>query len=399
MREISDKSDRSDRPGPAPRFSPKPWVWLAWVWLVAATLSCSRPEATVPATSPRPPTDRDVIAEWLAEIPAACLAQTPIVPVSCPAPVPDPAGACIVEQRDLAGGRMTDRWVFDQGRLLRVESIVSDVQKSTRTYEYDAHGRVVSDTACMTSTGGEPAWYPAWREPLVRYDSPTTIVTRTDRTYAPGSNVPVFGRMTWTTAFEGKVVSQEMKLCYRFDAGGRRLARYQVYRMNDRPRALDTEVRTYEYKNAQLERTTFSTLNLDLQPEPPGRGKAPKYTIRFKNAWHADFSYDGYGRIIGFESAGSKMTLEYGTHGRLVRYGSLTLEWDSGDHLVSMKQGGPTFDREYLYHDDGRFLGATYADGAGYRMLYLPGCPDGFVNAAFQPSIDNFLYYEGKDQL
>ncbi|MBU1242325.1 RHS repeat protein, partial [Myxococcota bacterium] len=161
MREMSDKSHRSDRsymPGPAPRFSPRSRGWLAWVWLAAATLSCSRPEATVPATNPRPPTDRDVIAERLAEIPSACLAQTPIVPVSCPAPVPDPAGACIVEQRDLAGGRMTDRWVFDQGRLLRVESVVSDVQHSTRTYEYDALGRVLSETACMTSTGGEPAW-------------------------------------------------------------------------------------------------------------------------------------------------------------------------------------------------------------------------------------------------
>ncbi|PKN46519.1 MAG: hypothetical protein CVU59_05815 [Deltaproteobacteria bacterium HGW-Deltaproteobacteria-17] len=294
---------------------------------------------------------------------------------------------------------MTDRWVFHGGRLLRHEMIVSDVQTNTRTFKYDDRGRLVSDTVCMASTGGEPSWYPPWRAPMVRYESPTTIVTRAERTYAPGSDVPVFGHMAWTTAFEGKVVSQDMKLCYRFDDAGRRLARYQVYRMSDRPRALDTEVRTYVYKNAQLQRTTYSTLNLDLQPEPPGRGKAPKYSVRFRNAWHADFSYDEFGRLIGIDSAGSKVALEYGTHGRLTRYGSLTLEWDSGDRLSAMKQGGPTFDRQYLYDDDGRFLGADFADGSGYRMLYSPGCAEGLSNAAFEPNIDNFLYYEGKDTL
>jgi len=399
MSEISNKSDGYDLPGHDLRCSPNPWVWLACAWLIAAAPACSHPERTVPAKGPRTPEVRDVIAERLAEIPEECLKPTPVLPVTCPVPAPDPAGVCVVEQRDLPSVRMTDRWVFDQGRLLRHESIVSDVQQNTRYFEYDSRGRVLSETACMKSLGGEPAWYPPWRAPMARYDSPTTIVTRTERTYKPGSDVPVFGRMAWTTTFEGKVISQEMKLCYRFDDHGRRLERTQVYRMSDRPRALDTEVRTYRYKAAQLERTTYSTLNLDRQPEPPGRGKAPKYTIRFKNAWNAVFFYDVYGRLTSVESAGSKTTLEYGTHGRLVRYSSLTLAWDSGDRLISLKGGGPTVDREYLYDDTGRFLGATYADGSGYRMLYFQGCSDAFANTAFLPNIDNFLYYEGKDTL
>ncbi len=393
-------SDRFDRSDSGRRISGSPAMLLACAWLIASTPACSHPERTIPAKEPRPPVVVDVVAQRLAEIPEECLRPTPVLPVTCPVPAPDPAGVCVVEQRDLPSVRMTDRWVFDQGRLLRHESVVSDVQQNTRHFEYDDRGRVLRETACMKSLGGEPAWYPTWRAPMVRYDSPTTIVTRTDRTYKPGSDVPVFGRMAWTTTFEGKVISQEMKLCYRFDAGGRRLARYQVYRMSDRPRALDTEVRTYRYKAAQLERTTFSTLNLDLQPDAgaPRAGRA-RYTIRFRNAWHADFSHDVYGRLISFESAGSKTTLEYGTHGRLVRYSSLTFTWDSGDRLSSLKGGGPTVDREYLYDAAGRFLGATYADGSGYRMLYFQGCSDAFADAAFLPNIDNFLYYEGKDTL
>jgi hypothetical protein len=373
----------------------RPW-WFILKLTLALPLGCGSPERTIPeppAPAPAPPAPRDAIADTIAEIPARCLAPPSFVPMKCSVSSPEPDGACVVELRDRGADRLTDRFVFDSGRLLRHESTLSDVQRSIRTLAYDDRGRLARENSCLTATGAPSTWHPPWRAPMVRYESPTTIVTRTDRHYAPGSDVPVFGLVQWSTEFEGKIVHQEMKLCYRFDLRGRRAARYQVYRMNDRPRALDTEVRRYRYREGRLEGITFSTLNLDRREGAPG------WTVRWKNVWRAIFSHDVHGRQIKVEAGGSTTQYEYGAHGHLTRFNSLALTWDAADRLVSLQMGSPDFDRQYLYDAAGRFVGARHTNGAGYRVVYSEGCQAAFSHPQFAPNADHYLHYEGKDTL
>jgi YD repeat-containing protein len=271
--------------------------------------------------------------------------------------------------------------------------MVSELHKEMTVYSYDEQGRPSSQPVCVRAVRGEARRPPSWREPMVYYEHDTLVATRTERRYASGSSVPVFGRVRSTTVFDGKILSYDMKLCYRFDGQGRRLERYQIYRMSDRPLAFDTMVRTYTYSGPRLARITSSTLNLDRRPD----GSAPG--VRFKNRWTAEFSYDGNGRIASVASGGSKSVYTWDEAGRLVGWGTATMAWDAQNRLASLRMGMPRYDREYHYDADGRLAGARFGDGGGYRMIYGEACVAGFTHGAFLPNVDNFEHYEGKDTL
>ncbi len=364
-----------------------------WPFLLIL-ISCGR----AVAPTPRPASSPDPAAAWLSGFPQRCLTPAPVAHQVCPAPPSAPPGACVVERRDLAGDALADRWTFTSGRLWRHESVVSDRQTNRATYRYDDRGRLVRETVCVEAAAGRAGRHPTWREPMVYYEHDITIVTHTDREYGPDSDVPVFGRITSTSRFLGRTVSYEMRLCYRLDARFRRLARYQVYRMSDRPLALDTMVRTYGWEGERLARLRSETRNYDRQPAPRGGGR-PIHAVRYRNDWQVEFTHDGAGRVTSFTAMGHPTRLVYDELGRLIRYAGLTISWDDRDRVLSLGQGGGASDRTYLRDEAGRFSGARYRDGGGYRLYYGDACPPDFTHRALEPNVDNYLHYEGKDTL
>ena len=366
-------------------------VLFLGVSLLLVLAACGRP-----ASRARPAPDP--VAAWLALIPARCLAPAPVAHLSCPEPPPEPAGACVVERRDLAGDALADRWVFAEGRLLFHTRVMSERQTDLTIPEYDGSGRRTGETICIRAAAGRHERHPSWREPMAYYEHDMSIITRNWRELGDGGAAPAFGRITSTSRFEGRTVSYEMRLCYRHDAAGRRLSRYQVYLMSDRPRALDTMVRTYVRENGRLARLVSETRNFDLRPSAKP-GTAPSYSVRHQSVWEAAFTYDAAGRVTAIGSGGGKTRLAYDDRGRLVDYAGFGIAWDNQDRLLSLRGGGATFNCTYAYDEAGRFTGARHDDGGGYNLTYGDACPPDFTHPELAPNVDNFLHYEGKDTL
>lgn len=358
--------------------------------IVVLTACSGKPIAQPAPVTPAVSVSVDPIASWMARIPAACRVEPPIPELACPAPSPVPSDACVVEQRDLETGTVVDRMVFQHRRLIQANTTTSSNQQTSSSFEYDGLDRLTRKTACTTSNGGG-----------VRYDSPITTIDREERLYAKTSRVPMFGRAVRTTRYDGKVESTDTRFCYAFDARGRRVERYQVYRMSHRPEAFDSTIHSYDYGDGEATPSvntkagarsmTASTLNLDRRTDN-------SFNVRFKMAWTARFTYDHRGLLVSSGTDDSQTKLRYDDRGRLNNYSGITIAW-SGDRIASITGLGQGYDREYHYDVKGRLVDVSYGRGIGYRVTYSATCATDLVHPVIAPNIDNYLYYEGKDTL
>lgn len=336
----------------------------------------------------------------MARIPAACRIEPPIPHLDCPTPPAIPADACIVEQLDLERATVVDRFVFDRGQLIRLDTRSSSNTDTVVLFDYDTAGRQLHKTTCLTSSGGDPSWELSWRQPFARYDGPFASVEREQRLYSTARRVPTFGDVVTTSRFDGKVVSTDMRMCYAFDNRERRTDRFQVYRMSDRPGAFDSVINHYEYpalgpdagSKVGAREITHSTLNLDRRPDG-------SFGVRFEMAWTAHFTHDNRGfEITRAADSDAPTKLEYDARGRLASYSGIHIAWEA-DRIVAITGIGTGYDRTYHYDAAGRLTDVLYGPNRGYHVTYGPRCPRDFRHPEIAPNIDNYLYYEGRDTL
>jgi hypothetical protein len=340
-------------------------------------------QGCVKAPAPKPVvSEQDELAALLLSIPPDCAAATPLEVISCPAPQPEPTDACIVERRDARSKRLTDRLVYAGTQLLRDEHVVSAHTKLITTLNWDEKQRLTEKLGCFTAGNGEPEWSPTWRPPMAVYDEGLTQQTRTRIAYDGDTTTPRFAKIDSTSGETG----YRMNLCYTYDAVGRRARRYQTYR-DGTPAVLQLEVRSYTWKDSKLESIDFRTIGLKER------------AIAGRTRSLVEFSYDREGRLSEQRSGGSTTHLHYDARGRFTAYGSISFDWNEAGKLERFTAGDPALDGQFTWDPSGRISTATFKNGEGYQVTYGANCPSGFSPPPVTPSVEGYLFYEGKDEL
>ncbi|MDP3153415.1 MAG: hypothetical protein Q8N23_12125 [Archangium sp.] len=293
-----------------------------------------------------------------------------------------PTGACIVERFDLRSNRLTDRLVYAGSDLVHEERVVSAHTKENTTFTYDEGHRLVEKTLCLNAGAGEPEWHPSWRPPMAVYDEPLTAQTRTVIFYEGDTRSPRFARIDSSSGEDG----YRMKLCYAYDAAGQRARRFQTFRTQVEA-ALQVQVRSYTRKGGQL--SAIETKNLALK----GRALAGQTNSR------VDFLYDEARRLTGYRTGEYTTRLRYDERGRFVAFAGTTFESDDAGRLQRFHAGDPALDGRFEWDASGRIERASFESGDGYRVTYAPTCAAGFSPPPVTPSVEGYLFYEGKDEL
>ncbi|MDP1827773.1 MAG: hypothetical protein Q8L48_31155 [Archangium sp.] len=349
--------------------------------LCVLLVSCRPPPVSAP---PKPAvSEQDELAALLLSIPAECTAAAPLEAVSCPAADPLTSEACVVERFDTRSGRLTDRLVYEGEDLVRQEQVVSAHTKAATTLRYDAAHRLTEKTACFAAGAGEPSWSPSWRPPMAVYDAPMNEQTRTVIQYVGDSRSPRFAQ---TDSSTGADEGYRMKLCYAYDEAGRRARRFQTFR-SQVPAALQVQSRTYRWTETKL--ASIETKNVSLQ------GRA----VAARSGYRVDFAYDPAGRLSEYQSAGATTRFKYDERGRFIAYAGITFDWDDAGRLRGFHPGDDALDGTFEWDSSGRIASATFKNGDGFRVTYGERCKAGFSPPPVTPSVEGYLFYEGKDEL
>lgn len=352
------------------------------LFLCVFLVSCRAPVVSAPAPKPVV-SEQDELAALLLSIPAECTAAAPLEAISCPAPEPVPESACVVERFDARSGRLTDRLVYVGDDLVRQEQVVSAHTKEATTLRYDAAHRVTEKTVCFAAGAGEPAWSPAWRPPMAVYDAPVTEQARTVIQYVGDSRSPRFAQ---TDSSSGVDEGYRLKRCYAYDEAGRRARRFQTFRTQV-PAALQVQSRTYRWTEVGL--ASIDVKNVSLQ------GRA----VAARSGYRVDFTYDAAGRLKEHQSAGATTRFTYDERGRFTAYAGITFDWDDAGRLRGFHPGDDALDGTFTWDASGRIASATFKNGEGFRVTYGAQCKSGFSPPPVTPSVEGYLFYEGKDEL
>ena len=328
---------------------------------------------------PKAVAEQEELTALLLSIPAECAVTSPLEQVTCPPTPPDPEGACVVERFDVRSKRPTDRLVYVGEELVREEQIVSSHTREELTLRYDEAHRLTEKTSCFLAGVGEPEWSPTWRPPMAVYDAPMTQVTRTAISYDGDTRTPRFAKTDSSL--------DRMRYCYVYDAQGRRSRRFQTFRAEAQPTSLQVQVRTYAYADAKL--SSIDVKSLVLQ----GRALASR------KGWRVDFAYDEAGRLTESNSNGSTTRFQYDEAGRFIAFSSITFDWNEGGRLKGFHPGEPALDGQFEWDATGRISRAQFVNGEGFEVRYGSRCAAGFSPPPVTPSVEGYLFYEGKDEL
>jgi YD repeat-containing protein len=286
----------------------------------------------------------------------------------------------VVERRDTRTKRLTDRLVYAGTQLVTNEHVVSAHTRAITTLTWDEKNRLREKTTCFSAGAGEPDWAPKWRPPMAVYEQALTQHSRTRITYDGESSRPAFAQLDSTAGESGS----RMKLCYAYDEQGRRARRIQTFR-DQTPASLQVESRKYTWSDQRLASIDYRSVALK-ERSVAGRGQ-----------YRVAFAYDDEGRVIEqtvthANQPPSSVRLKY-EHGRLVSYGDVTLQWDAAGRLTGLLDG------RFEWDESGRIKSATFEHGEGFFVTYGAACAAGFSPPAVTPSVDGYLFYEGKDEL
>lgn len=352
-------------------------------------MSCPPAAVTTaaPPPTPKPPSEQTELEALLLSIPPACASIEPLEAIACPPKQAEPPNACVVERYDTKSKRLTDRLVYAGTQLVTNEHVVSAHTRAVTTSTWDGQHRLRERVTCFTAGAGEPEWFPTWRPPMAVYEQGLQQQSRTRITYDGESSRPAFAQLD-STAGEA---SSRMKLCYAYDEHGRRARRIQTYR-DQTPAALQVESRKYAWNDQQLASIDFRSVALK-ERALAGRGRR-----------RAAFSYDERGRLTDQtvtmnEQPPSTVRFVYDERGRLRAYGEVTFEWDEQGRLTALHPGDPELDGRFQWDESGRIKAATFKNGEGFSVTYSQPCAPGFSPPPVTPSVDGYLFYEGKDEL
>ena len=344
-------------------------------------IGCPKSAAVSPPSTPVA-SEQEEFAALLTSIPPLCAANAPLDVVVCPAPQPDPEGACVVERFDTRSNRLTDRLVYVGTQLVREEQVASAHTRADSSLTYDSSNRLVEKTVCLAAGQGEPEWSPSWRPPMAVYEEPYAQQNRTVIFYEGDAGVPRFARIDSTSGDAG----YRMKLCYAYDLAGRRSRRFQTYR-TEIPGALQVQVRSYAYADAGL--ASIDVRDVALKGSAVARG----------TSWRATFIYNASGRLTGMGSSGHITPLGYDAQGHLINYGDITFDRNDAGQTLGFHPGDDALDGTFEWDATGRIRSATFKSGDGYRVTYGKTCVSGFSPPPVTPDVDGYLFYEGKDEL
>ncbi len=339
---------------------------------------------TAPAPAPVPPTPEEELAALLKSIPVECVAPATGSPVECPPAVEATLGnACVVERFDARSGRSTDRLVFVDGLLVREELTLSANAGAVTAFRYDGARRLREQTRCFSASAGASDWSPTWRPALAEViEAPVDQRAHTVLTYAGDAGVPATADVTSTTGDAGF----QLRLCYAY-ADGHRARRVQTFR--DRTATLQTEVRTYAWAKERLQSIDVRRVGL--------KGTA----VASRSSFRVAFTWDDAARLSAYTRGDDTTRFTWDARGRLVSAfnGTASFAWDDRDRLIEMKVGDASLDGHFTWDEGGRIASAQFANGEGYRVVYGTACARDLRAESVTPSIDPFLFYEGKDAL
>ena len=125
-----------------------------------------------------------------------------------------------------------------------------------------------------------------------------------------------------------------MKLCYAYDAAGKRARRFQTFR-NQVAAALQVQVRSYTWKGDQL--AAIDVKNVAL------KGRA----LAGRSGHRVDFGYDEKGRLTEHRLGESITRFRYDERGRFVAYAGITFDSDDAGRLTGFHPGDPTIDGRF----------------------------------------------------
>lgn len=353
-------------------------------------MSCPPAAVTTPAppaATPKPPSEETELEALLLSIPPACASLEPLEAVACPPKPSEPPNACVVERYDTKTKRLTDRLVYAGTQLVIDEHVVSSHTRAITTLSWDDKNRLQERATCLSAGAGEPEWFPTWRPPMAVYEQGLQQQGRTRVTYDGDSGRPTFVSIDSTA---GEATSR-MKLCYAYDEHGRRARRIQTYR-DQTPAALQVESRKYAWNDQQLASIDFRTVALKARALA-GRGR-----------YRVTFSYDRAGRLTDQSVAindqpPSVVRFTYDAQGRLASYGDITFDWNEQGRLVGLHPRDAELDGQFEWDDGGRIKSATFKNGEGFSVTYGRTCAPHFSPLPVTPSVDGYLFYEGKDEL
>ncbi|MGM0559200.1 MAG: RHS repeat domain-containing protein [Myxococcota bacterium] len=279
---------------------------------------------------------------------------------------------CVVERVDTDRGRMSNRWVFIDGRLAAQRTVRGPGTASEATFVRDRAGRLVRESWQTTQLAGSiPEWF-AWNSIMVRYETPIVRDVEVTYRYDERGNPAQVTRSKRLTTTE-QVHRSQMSYIYEYDDLGRKTSKTTVYRDED---SRDTNSKRYTYRSGRLY-SMETELSADLTTR----------TV---------FTYDSAGRPNGYKheapSSTTEKKLEYDEDGNLTSLRTYApFEYDAAGRLISEPIHGARFE----YDGSGRLSSARYPDGSGYRMQYSSGCSSEFSHPAFTPHSDYHIYYEG----
>jgi hypothetical protein len=335
---------------------------------------------TAPAAEPKPPSEQAELEALLLSIPPACASIEPLAQLECPPKPAEAADACVVERYDTRSKRLTDRLVYSGTQLVTNEHVVSAHTRAVTTFTWDDKQRLQEKLTCFSAGAGEPEWAPSWRPPMAVYEAPLTQLTRTRLTYDGDSERPTFAQIDSSSG----ETAYKLKLCYAYDEHGRRARRIQTYR-DKTPSTLQVESRKYAWTDQQLASIDFRTVALKER------------SLAGRTRYSVAFTYDPEGHLTGQtvtqpnqQPSTTKLTYE---KGRLVSYADVTIEWDERGRLRGMLDG------HFDWDESGRIKSGTFKDGEGFFVTYSRTCVPGFSPSPVTPSVDGYLFYEGKDEL
>jgi YD repeat-containing protein len=292
----------------------------------------------------------------------------------------------VAERFDTPTGRRTDRLLFDGARLVRHDLWISDIQRSTVTYEYDDVGRRVRKDACGVAGAGMAGWHPVWRQPPAWYEQELRSSDVEVVEYVGDTRRPAYVESISVNETGGETTTFGMALCYAYDRQERRRRRFQVHReLSDPGYGADTATRTYHYFGNRLVSIDYESFNLHRSGD-----------TKSQSSWSARFEYDKAGRLVSTQSTGgTSRRLEYDERGLLVRAGQVTFGWNPEGRLASRSLG----DVSFAYDATGRIVEAAHRSGDGYRVEWSDDCAAGLSHPLLTPNVDAWLYFEGRDTL
>jgi hypothetical protein len=85
--------------------------------------------------------------------------------------------------------------------------------------------------------------------------------------------------------------------------------------------------------------------------------------------------------------------------GRFVAFGDIAIDWDERGRLSGLHPEDADLDGHFEWDESGRIKSATFKSGGGFSVSYGPQCAPGFSPPPVTPSVDGYLFYEGKDEL